>query len=348
MKVNCAVIIPVKQVTEQMIDNIQSLLNKKFLLILIVSPKSKMDMRLVKIVKENERCTIFYSENQGSNFVTIKNAIQLLLNQHHDLDGVVTLSRPYPVVDIEKVAEELAVHEHNVILGVGSISDHQIENRFATFLFNIVYGTKLRDIQTGLVAVPLNELECVSEHGPAFFDFEVYVLIQAKQMQNEIVQVPIHQSIGGNQATNFRCFFTETVRTYMTIVSSFIIYSFSTIVAGIVDIALFSLLSGVILVDISLKSRIFFATFISRILSSFCDFSISRKYAFGARNTLTSSIMKYYVLWFSLLSVSSLLVYLCKQYIGSNLVISKLFIDLLLGVISYQVQLRWVFQNNNQ
>ena len=346
----CAVILPLKQVTDWTLTTIQSLLQKKFYLVLLLQNTNQIDRRLVNIAEQNKRCMLYFNENQESYFSAMKNVMKQLQDHHPEINGVVTLSHHFGLKDIERAADTLSMHKHSIILGVrtGKRSNRlrsNLKSRLASILFNVIYGTRLTDIHSGLIAIPLHEFHEISDEGIAFWDFEVYALIKAKQLQAEVVEIPVYN---WQQTKSMHHSFNESFRTYLTIFSGFIGYSFSTIVAAIVDLLLFTILSSYVFLHFPLQLRIFSANAIARVASSFCDFSISRKYVFGKKTNITKSMIKYYMLWLTLLSASSMFVYLSKRYLDTNLVIAKIAADLFLGIISYQVQLRWVFKNKEQ
>ena len=346
---NCAVILPLNQVTDWTLEYIHSLLNKKFYLFLLLQNADHIDERLKGIAFKNKRCTLCFNENQESYFSVTKSIMNNLRTQHPEINGVITLSHLLGDEDIERAANALSAHRHSIILGVrtekpNSMLKRSLKSRYAALLFNVLYGTRLKDIHSGLVAIPLQEYHEISDNKIAFWDFEVYALIKAKQLQAEMVEVPVYD--WKQHEPMMHRSFQDSLRTCLTVFSGFIGYSFSTIVAAIVDILLFTIFSSFVFSHFPLKAQIFLSNTIARVVSSFCDFSLDRRYVFGKKNnTIAKSMFKYYILWIALLSASSMLVYLSKRYFGSNLVLAKIAADLFLGVISYQVQLRWVFNN---
>jgi putative flippase GtrA len=138
------------------------------------------------------------------------------------------------------------------------------------------------------------------------------------------------------------------MKVFAKLISGLLKYSFSTLASGIVDIVSFFLLISLILAVFPLKSRLFFATLVARMLSSSCNFYMNRKLVFRGENKLSESIIKYYILFTGLIIASYLLVLSANLIIGANVVLAKICIDTILGIISYQVQLNWVFKNRNK
>jgi putative flippase GtrA len=90
------------------------------------------------------------------------------------------------------------------------------------------------------------------------------------------------------------------------------------------------------------------ATLVARILSSSFNFYLNRKLVFRGENKLSESIVKYYILFIGLIIASYLLVLSANLLIGANVILAKICIDTILGILSYQVQLHWVFKNRNK
>ncbi|WP_157075866.1 hypothetical protein [Neobacillus fumarioli] len=57
--------------------------------------------------------------------------------------------------------------------------------------------------------------------------------------------------------------------------------------------------------------------------------------------------MKYYILFFALISASYLLVLSANLFLNVNVILAKICIDAPLGILSYQIQLHWVFKNDS-
>jgi dolichol-phosphate mannosyltransferase len=119
-------------------------------------------------------------------------------------------------------------------------------------------------------------------------------------------------------------------------------------IAGIADIGLFALFSNVLLKSyVSLAINILISSVIARIFSSIINFIINRCVTFGGKNVSKKSVIKYYLLWCAQLFASYGLVLLLTMLIGGGEIIIKLIVDFVLSLLSYQVQMKWVFRKKD-
>ena len=94
---------------------------------------------------------------------------------------------------------------------------------------------------------------------------------------------------------------------------------------------------------LDVRLRLFLATLLARIASSAINFSLNQSVFSSAENRSKMQAVRYYTLWCFQLLASYGLVYLFSFFSFSDTV-SKILVDLVLAVISYQVQLNWVFR----
>ena len=122
-------------------------------------------------------------------------------------------------------------------------------------------------------------------------------------------------------------------------------YLLSSLISAITDIGIFALITTAILTNESPLNTLI-ATITARVSSSIINFILNFKLVFKGGSK--KSIIKYYILWAFQLGLSYGSVAFFGNFLGGNLVIVKAIGDVLLGVLSYQVQYHWVFKSENQ
>ena len=90
------------------------------------------------------------------------------------------------------------------------------------------------------------------------------------------------------------------------------------------------------------------ATTVSRAVSSVVNFLVNKFITFGGKKTPKRSIIKYYVLWLFQMGASYGLVLAFTSIFGGGELWIKLVVDLLLSLLSYRLQLTWVFKRKNE
>lgn len=120
-------------------------------------------------------------------------------------------------------------------------------------------------------------------------------------------------------------------------------YGTSTLLSAIVDVGSFVLLSSVLLTGLADARRLFLSTVIARVLSSLCNFCLNRWLVFGGKGKVVGPMGRYYTLWAGLMLGTYLLTLGGTRLLPWPEWIIKLLADMILGLVSYQVQRRWVF-----
>ena len=93
--------------------------------------------------------------------------------------------------------------------------------------------------------------------------------------------------------------------------------------------------------------RLFIATFAARAVSSICNYTMNKKAVFKSKASVSRSLIRYYILCVFQTAASYGLVFLLSSLCraGSFLeIVLKLAVDIVLFMISFQIQHRWVFK----
>lgn len=354
--INCAVIIPALNPTEGLIDYVKTLANDVQQMIVVNDGSKKELTYIFAELTKISRCTVLTHEINKGKGRALKTAFQYFLTYHSELTGVITADADgqHSIPDVLKLAEELSGAEEEIILGVRDFSQSHVPvrsfigNRFTSSLFQLFYGGRLEDTQTGLRGIPNPVLPLILELKGERYEYEMNMLIFAKKRNLQLKEIPIQTLYFDNNAGSHYNSILDSLKVFVKLISGLLKYSFSTLASGVVDILGFILLTSLLLAALPLKSRLFFATLVARILSSSFNFYMNRKLVFRGENKLSESIVKYYILFSGLIIASYLLVLSANLLISANVILAKICIDTILGILSYQVQLHWVFKKRNK
>ncbi len=352
---NCAIIIPVLNPTSSLVDYVHRLLAEGAAEIIVVNDGSKEDLTYIFTeLSVIEHCTVLTHDMNKGKGRALKTAFDYFLKTYQHLEGVVTADADgqHAVEDVCNIAHILEKNENGIILGVRDFSNDNVPfrsllgNRTTSFFFQLLYGYKLKDTQTGLRGIPITELPRILELKGERYEYEINMLIYAKKMNIPFNEVSIQTLYFDNNASSHYHSIFDSIKIFAKLLSGFLHYFYSTILSGLIDIGSFILLNSVILVGLPLEARIFYATFVSRVLSSSSNFYMNRTFVFSNQNKLTQSIFKYYLLCIGIMLSSYILVTSTTIFLGVNVILAKICIDLLLGMISHQFQLYWVFKTD--
>ncbi|MBR5137414.1 MAG: GtrA family protein [Clostridia bacterium] len=118
-------------------------------------------------------------------------------------------------------------------------------------------------------------------------------------------------------------------------------FAASSTLSAIVDVVLYAFLYHNAFLSLTPALHTFWAVVISRVTSSIINYAFNSKFVFKVTNSATVS--KYYLLWFMQLCLSYYCAYITANVFLLNPTISKAFCDLMLGLISFNIQKKWVF-----
>jgi len=354
--INCAIIIPVLNPTTSLVDYVHRLLAEGAAEIIVVNDGSIEESAYIFTeLSAIEHCTVLTHEINKGKGRALKTAFEYVLKTFQFLEGVVTADADgqHAVEDVCTIACALESNESGIILGVRDFSKANVPyrsllgNRTTSFFFHSLYGYKLQDTQTGLRGIPTSELPRILQLKGERYEYEINMLIYAKKMDIPFHELPIQTLYFDNNSSSHYHSVFDSIKIFSQLLSGFLRYFYSTILSGLLDIGSFILLNSLFLVGLPLEARIFYATFVSRVLSSSSNFYMNRTFVFSKRNKLTHSIIKYYLLCMGIMVASYILVTSATIYMGMNVILAKICIDLLLGILSHQIQLYWVFKTDD-
>jgi putative flippase GtrA len=353
----CAIIIPALNPSKSLVEYVKTLLARDVPQVIVVNDGSSREFSSIfNELADLDRCTVLTHEVNRGKGRALKTAFHYFLQVYHDLDGVVTADADgqHSIPDVLKIAESLVNTDEEMILGVRDFSGDNVPvrsligNRITSFIFQLFYGGKLEDTQTGLRGIPQKILPLLLELKGERYEYEINMLIFAKKNNIRLSEISIQTLYFNNNSESHYSSIIDSIRVFRKLISGLVKYSVATFASGIIDIVSFFLLTSLILKNLPIGIRIFIGTLGARILSSSCNFYMNRKLVFTSRNNVKNAIIKYYVLFFGLIAASYILVLSANLLLDVNVILAKICIDALLGILSYQIQLHWVFKNDKQ
>ena len=352
---NVAIIIPALNPTPSLIEYVKALLTEGAAQVIVVNDGSREELTpIFTTCSQLNNCTVLTHEINKGKGRALKTAFTYFLKNMNHLAGVITADADgqHAVEDVCKLAKVLTDMQTGILLGVRDFSQNNVPfrskfgNRATSLIFRFLYGYKLQDTQTGLRGIPIKELPQITKLKGERYEYEINMLIFARKMNIRMKEIPIQTLYFNHNDGSHYNSIIDSIRVFRKLISGLLRYSFSTIASGVIDILCFILLANVFFIELPLKTRVFFATSLARVLSSSCNFYMNRKLVFQAGNQLTGSIIRYYSLVIGQIIVSYALVVSANLSLGANIVLVKIIVDTLLGIISYQLQLHWVFKKN--
>ena len=116
-------------------------------------------------------------------------------------------------------------------------------------------------------------------------------------------------------------------------------------ISALIDISIFAVIIFFAKKVFTVGTSIVIAGLRASILSSLINFKLNRELFKGKNNSQKRSLVRYYILWGTLITLSITLTYILNDLLSINEVIAKMMSDVSLGIFSYLTQLRWVFND---
>ncbi len=355
MKNLSIVVIPSYQPKKEFIDYTKELSTKVDRIIVVNDGSGqKYSSIFDEVNKLSNAVVLGYSENKGKGYA-LKQGFLYAKNNYSGEDIIITADcdGQHTIEDILKVYNTSKENIRALVLGGRDFSldcvpkRSRMGNTSMRFMFKLFYGGTVYDTQTGLRAFSVNTAsEFLTIKGNRF-EYELAVLIYAQKSRIEIIETKIKTVYPDNHSEHTSHFktFSDSVKVTSVMLKNIGGYLLSTLISGVFDVGLFTLLTMIVFPTLSPVYSLV-AVVVSRVTSSLVNYLINFKIVFkGAEKR---SLIKYYILWTSVLIFSYLNVLIFGNLLNNNLIIVKLLGDLILGIISYELQCNWVFKRKKR
>ncbi len=341
---NISIIIPSLDPDYRLKGVVDSLIELGFDDIILVDDGSRQDNK--KFFPSGDGITLLtHGVNLGKG-AALKTALKYISDNRPDSKGAVTCDGDGQHLgkDIKKVAEKLLETEL-FVLGVRDFTlpnvpfKSRFGNKLSSLALALFSGVKTNDTQTGLRGIPAKFYKEMIEIRGNRFEYETNVLLELGNINCGYTEVKIETVyLDENKASHYRPLIDS-----LRIMSLMIKYVFSSVLSCIIDIILFAVFHSTF--DLSIMG----STVLARLISSACNFVLNKKIVFKSGVSVPKALAKYYLLAIPIMLVSGFGVkgaaYLFNIADGSALMtIIKVIIDLVLFVVNFGVQKKWIFK----
>lgn len=293
-----------------------------------------------------EKMTLLVHPENAGKGAALKTGLAYFQTELPDIQGVATLDADgqHAIPDVRRSIE--AFTGENLVLGVREFDpDVPLRSRFGniltSWLFSKFTGHGVSDTQTGLRVIPKKYFAPLLAFPENHFEFEFKMLLESHQYGIEMTEVPIETIyLNDNVGSNFR-----VVQDSLSIYGQFLKFAGSGIMSFLVDMGVYGLM--MMLFVTQSREHIMWAVIVARIVSSLVNYSLNRRFVFDKAGTHT--LVKYFALVVVQMLLAAELTYLIAEYMVATettltAMIAKIVADLLLFVVSYQIQKKIVFK----
>lgn len=243
------VLIPAFRPTESLVDVVAALVDRVEQIFIVNDGSGGEFDRVFDRVRQQPKVTVLQHATNLGKGAALKTGINAFLClRREDLTLVsADADGQHTPADILKVGEAGANHAESLILGARQFApDDPVRSRFGNVVtrrvLRIVVGCRLSDTQTGLRAIPNQLMPLLLKLPARGYEFELDMLVLAKQLGVGIREVPVESVyLDGNASSHF-----DPLRDSMRIYFVLFRFALASLATTALDYSVFSaiLLSG--------------------------------------------------------------------------------------------------------
>ena len=353
-----SVVLPSLDPDEKLIRVVDGLLEYGFTDIILVNDGSKAENLhyFTDLAAQHPEIHLLHHEVNKGKGAALKNAFRWFLENRPEGTGVVTVDgddQHHPE-DTKRCCEQM-VKSGNIVLGCRDFtlphvpSRSRFGNHTTSAIFKLFVGMTISDTQTGLRAIPREQLKLLSTIEGDRFEYETNMLLAMKDNAMAFDEVKIRTVyIEENKSSHFRVIH-DSWRIYKLILKHFFRYTLSSLTSAVVDTAAYALLTRLlsgIVKDFVLTAV---AGVGARVISSLLNFYMNKKLVFQTNVSTGKAMLRYYVLALPQMAFQVLLtqgVYSLLHIADTATGLRTLIYAVVMTVLyflSYMIQQRWVF-----
>ena len=290
----------------------------------------------------------------------MKTAFRWFLDNCPEGVGVVTVDgdNQHHPEDTRACCEKMLETGHCVLGCRDFTLDHvpkrsRFGNHTTSMVFKTFVGMTISDTQTGLRALPREAVASLVEVAGDRFEYETNMLLAFKEKAIPFEETKIRTVyIEENKSSHFRTF-VDSWRIYKLILAHFFRYTVNSLVCAVVDTGLFTLFTAVLKKVLEGFALTAAAGVGARVLSSLLNFFLNKKLVFRSNADTGKTMLRYYCLAVPQMLLQILLTdgaYVLFHVKPTGVLHTLIYVVvmILLYIIGYMIQQRWVFAPQKQ
>ena len=342
-----ALIIPAYKPGEDMLKLLEEFRDNGDFLPIVVDDGSGAEFRTIFDRVPDFAVLLRHEVNRGKD-AALKTAMQHVLDALPDCDLALTADADgqHKYADILRVNQVARDNPGALVLGSRKFEGEvpfksRWGNAITRQVFAIASGAKVYDTQTGLRAFGREAMEQFLKIPGDRYEYEINMLLAAAQSGRPIVEERIATVyIDDNSSSHFHPV-RDSFKIYMCILK----FGCSSLIAFAIDFVMLLLLSR-LTAGLGAELSLVVSAVGARLVSASANFCINRRVVFKGNETLGKAIAKYAALAVGILAVNYLLLRLLNIVLRWPLALSKIIVEVLLFVVSFVVQGKFVYRGN--
>ncbi|KNY29204.1 bifunctional glycosyltransferase family 2/GtrA family protein [Pseudobacteroides cellulosolvens] len=336
------ILIPAYEPTEKLLSLVVKLKEKTDYKILIIDDGSGKHFQHIFKKTEYYGCTVLHHiKNRGKGESLRTGFAYQLLDSASEPLVCADSDGQHSIDDIIKIANTIDTEKNEMVLGIRQFDGKvpfksRLGNNVSAFFFKLVTGIAITDTQTGLRGYPSRLLSWLGSVKGSRFEYELNLLLNAKEDGITIKQVPISTIYDDNNGTHFR-----PIKDSILVLMPLIRFCSSSLTSAFLDFILLFVFQG-------LTGNLFWSVVTARVISSVFNYLVNRFFVFRAKNVSNmQSASKYFGLVAVIMFLNYSLIALLINVLYVSDVLAKLLTEITLFILSYSVQKLFIFKKNN-
>lgn len=350
-ELNVSLLIPSLDPDEKLVSTVKSAIEAGFSDVILIDDGSNDENK--KYFRELEllpQVTLLTHEVNLGKGAALKTAFSYFLENRPDRLGVITADGDgqHRTEDIIACAREMTNGEPSVVLGCRDFllpnvpPKSRFGNKMTSLVFKLFCGMSISDTQTGLRAISREFLPKMLEVRGTRYEYETNMLLMMGSENIPYKEIKIETVYyDNNEKSHFRPI-RDSIRVYGLIIK----YASSSIASSAVDLGVFYLLTALFFGD-GTELHVFAPTALARAVSVVFNFSVNKKFVFENRDKPRKTFLRYICIAVPIMLISWLMVFLLTNLLAIEsallMTVIKIPVDVLLFLISFRVQKKWVF-----
>ncbi len=338
----CVALIPAYNPDRQLLQVVEALADSgEFEQIVVVNDGSRRDCeRIFEEARAVESVTVLeHAVNLGKG-AALKTGLNHVCCRYDQTTGIVTADADgqHLPADIIDVAAQLATHPQDLIIGARRFQgDVPLRSRFGNgltkFVFRTVIGCNLLDTQSGLRGIPLAFAKQLLRLNSAGYDFELDMLIQARNHCVPVRQLPIATVYeDGNKSSHF-----NPLRDSLMIYLVFLRFMFASMVTAVVGLTAYH-------VAHRLTASLLVSEIALCVVGVVVNFLLCREVVFRSRRRLLPTFAKFLGLVCAVGVVSYFITWGLTELLPIGVIAARIVAALVLYLANFAVQRDFIFQ----
>jgi glycosyltransferase involved in cell wall biosynthesis len=333
------VLIPAYQPCEALLTLTTDLISAGVAHLVIVNDGSTRGTHIFETLRQIPECdVVVHSINLGKGRA-LKTGLNHILLRYPDSCGVVTMDADgqHATQDVLKISAALQDGASELLIGSRQFGRDipfrsWLGNVITRNVLHVVAGLKLSDSQSGLRGLPMQFVPTLLRLDGEQYEYEMNMLLAARQAAVPIRQVPIQTIYLDNNSSSHFNPILDSMKIYFVLLR----YGFTSLVTSFIDqVAFFMALHAGLSMAASLV--------VGRGVASIFNLASNRRFVFKSRGELTGIIMRYY----SAMAIAGILAYTlinsAVRAFGWSIMTAKIVVESCLFLLSFVVNREFVF-----